>query len=118
MNSSNHVIGELEYTNATTLAIADFAMQSTVFFGLTQPFDSVIPQTRFQCPSTNCTFSTFPSVGVCSTYNDLRDMLANKTNSEWENFSNNLAYGQGTGLVQEGTAFILPDSLFIENGNG
>ena len=66
---------KLEVIYSDTSAKAHFTMTSAVLSGLTQPDTLVAQQTKYNCPSGNCTWDTFQSLAVCSACIDITDRL-------------------------------------------
>lgn len=77
-------------------------MTSAVFFGLTQPDTPVARQTKYQCPSGDCTWDTYQSLAVCSGCTDLTDRLNRISRSDPESNRNE-------------TVYELPNSLVLRN---
>ena len=80
-------------------ASPDSAMTSAVFFGLTQPDTPVVRQTKYQCPSGNCTWDPFQSLAVCSGCTDLTDRLNRISLSDLESSRNETMYKLPNSLV-------------------
>ncbi|KAI1329025.1 hypothetical protein F5Y16DRAFT_418906 [Xylariaceae sp. FL0255] len=97
---------------------ADLPMQSAVLYGLSQPLDRVIQQTSWSCTSTQCAWPAYESLAVCSLCSDVTSRLTRLRSSGqlWVSLDpTNPADEIGpTG----GTAFILPNGLVLDNGNG
>ncbi|KAK6600855.1 hypothetical protein H4I95_07837 [Botrytis cinerea] len=96
-------------------ADADFVMQSAVLYGLTQPTEMITQQLPHTCTSGNCTWDAFESLSVCSVCNDLSDNVV-----EYRDYNYLYTYLQtsGIGILEMGTAFRLPNGLFIDGFDG
>ncbi|KAI9654474.1 MAG: hypothetical protein M1821_006564 [Bathelium mastoideum] len=100
----------------TAYASSDYAMQSAILFGLSNPQKTVRQQLDFGCPSGNCTWGEFQSLAICSKYEDVGNQL--KKNPPWE--TDPLSVGStGTGAngAPETTSFSLPNGLWIDNAD-
>lgn len=62
--------------DSDSMASTDIAMTSAILSGLTHPDDLVTQQTKYNCPSGNCTWDIFQSLAVCSACIDLTDRLS------------------------------------------
>ncbi|TGO40884.1 hypothetical protein BHYA_0030g00510 [Botrytis hyacinthi] len=101
---------------AQAFADADFIMQSAVLYGLTQPLEMITQQLPHTCTSGNCTWDAFESLSVCNVCNDLSDKVV-------EYRDDNFLYAalqteNGIVIQVTGTAFRLPNGLFIDGFDG
>ncbi|KAF7866825.1 hypothetical protein EAF04_005667 [Stromatinia cepivora] len=95
---------------------ADFTMQSAVLYGLTQPTEMTTQQLPHKCTSGNCTWDVFESLSVCNVCNDLSDKVV-----EYRDYNvlyTDLQTDNGVGILEMGTAFRLPNGLFIDGFDG
>ncbi|KAL1850779.1 hypothetical protein Daus18300_012787 [Diaporthe australafricana] len=87
-----------EYLDQTyVLADADFSMQSAILYGLNQSMQNVIQQGNANCPTGNCTLDRIASRGTQYSY---------------------VMKVKGMILSSNGTAFRLPNGLYVDNYNG
>lgn len=92
-------------------------MKSAIFYGLDQPLLNVIQQSPYQCPTGNCTWPVFEALAI-------RSRCANLTSELERIASNGTQYSEivpdddGSELPSNGTAFRLPNGLYIDNQNG
>ncbi|ESZ92361.1 hypothetical protein SBOR_7271 [Sclerotinia borealis F-4128] len=101
---------------AQTFADADFAMQSAVLYGLTHSIEMTTQQLPHTCTSGNCTWNAFESLSVCNVCNDLSDRVV-----EYRDYNvlySDLQTDNGIGIKEMGTAFRLPNGLFIDGFDG
>ena len=87
-------------------------MESAVSFGLNRPDTLVAQQTKYQCPSGNCTWDTFQSLAVCSACNDLTHRLTRG------DFRLNNTDCRGIPYTCNGTEYRLPNGLTLKNLDG
>lgn len=95
---------------------ADFAMQSAILYGLTQPVNVTTQQLSHTCTSGNCTWDAFESLSVCNVCNDLSDQVV-----EYRDYNvlyTDLQTDNGVGISEMSTAFRLPNGLFIDGFDG
>lgn len=91
-------------------------MQSAISYGLTQPLTSVIQQGIFTCATGNCTWPSYESLAVCSTCKDVTEKL--ETHQSLSALSATLAKDNPGAVASDGTAFRLPNELFVDNADG
>lgn len=91
-------------------------MQSAVLYGLSQPLKNTIQQLPFNCPSGNCTWPAYESLAVCSTCNDVTSSLEQVTDMGAQYVY--LMDDADAAYASNGTAFRLPNVLFIDNLDG
>lgn len=117
--------------NTTVVARPHFSMQAAVMGSLTQPIDSINQQYTSRCPTSNCTWNPFNTLGVCHRCNDLTSDLR-QVNNFTETFLGMTVRGNfsgtlwdlprnGSQLVYEHlntTAFSLPNGHFLPNLDG
>lgn len=82
----------------------DFSMQSAILYGMDQPMENVFQQGGFNCPTGNCTWPRFESLAVCNMCTNVTARLESIVASFW--------------APDSGTAFILPNGLYLYNANG
>ncbi|KAH8646740.1 hypothetical protein BX600DRAFT_518771 [Xylariales sp. PMI_506] len=99
-----------------TYADADFAMQSAVLYGLSQPLTDVVQQLSFTCPTSNCTWDSFDSLAVCSECHDLSANLEPISGSG--DLFELLEQDNGAAVRLNGTAFRLANGLIMDNFDG
>lgn len=97
---------------------ANLSIQSAIMYGLDQPFQNVVQQGVFNCPTGNCTWPAFESLAVCNSCTDLTRQLqrivSNGNQSLYLKKDNaTLATSLGSG-----TAFRLPSGLYLDNTDG
>lgn len=86
------------------IADPDLSMQSAVLHGMDQPMESVLQQGNFNCPTGNCTWPPFESLAVCNRCTNVEARLESIVPSTW--------------APDLGTAFTLPNGLYMFNANG
>ncbi|KAA8574483.1 hypothetical protein EYC84_005942 [Monilinia fructicola] len=101
---------------AQTFVDADFAMQSAVLYGLTQSVEMTTQQLPHTCTSGNCTWDVFESLSVCNVCNDLSDDVVKYR--DYNVLYTDLQTDNGIGISEMGTAFRLPNGLFIDGFDG
>ncbi|KAB8303098.1 hypothetical protein EYC80_004551 [Monilinia laxa] len=101
---------------AQTFVDADFAMQSAVLYGLTQTIETTTQQLPHTCTSGNCTWDMFESLSVCNVCNDLSDKVVKYR--DYNVLYTDLQTDNGIGISEMGTAFRLPNGLFIDGFDG
>lgn len=93
-------------------------MQSAILYGLDQPTQNVIKQTPFNCTTGNCTWPAFESLAICNRCTDLTDRLEQLVSDGSLYASLEKDNGAATRNTYGGTAFRLPNGLYIDNQNG
>lgn len=108
--------GSFESDN--TIADLDLSMQSAILYGLEQPMENVFQQGSFSCPTGNCTWPPFESLAICNRCTDVAGSLQSifSSGDQVGPFFNLVAHG--TRLPHSGTAFRLPNGLYLDNQNG
>lgn len=101
----------------TVTSMADYSIQASILNALIQPYDAIIQQTAFTCPSGNCTWNPFQSLAICHTCNDLRDQLSfhSEPSYLYNDLHKRIAYSY---LTKNATSAQLPNGLYINNVNG
>ncbi|GME48285.1 hypothetical protein BKCO1_1130001 [Neofusicoccum parvum] len=99
-----------------TQADADFSMQSAVLYGLSQSLENTIQQLPYNCPSGNCTWPAYESLSVCSRCNDLASSVEQLSDMGAQYVT--LMTDNNAVSISNGTAFRLPNGLFIDNQDG
>ncbi|CAO2657021.1 Nn.00g058240.m01.CDS01 [Neocucurbitaria sp. VM-36] len=98
-------------------AMADYSIQAAIFNALIQPYDALVQQTSFACPTGNCTWDLFESLAICSTCNDLTDQISSYTEPTY--LYNDLEKRiMSANLIKNATSLQLPNGLYINNLNG
>lgn len=109
------------YFNQTTItADADFSIQSAILYGLEQPIHSVMQQVNFKCPTGNCTWPSFESLAVCNRCTNLEGNLQPiSTHGSQASFldKDSTNYTRSVLSFLNGTAFRLPNGLYLDNAN-
>lgn len=97
----------------------DFAMEAAILNSLAQSNGTANQQSPSTCPTGNCTWDMFSTLGVCHECNDLTSEL-----EEVKNFGDffNMMWGDGTKKyheidIENATAFVLPNGHFLANVN-
>jgi hypothetical protein len=95
---------------------ADPSLQSGVLYGLVQPYDTILQQTSFSCPSGNCTWLPFESLAVCSVCNDIKDKIFSYQSMDdlWAILDSPSTPGSNSSK----TTFEVPNGLLISNEDG
>ncbi|KAJ4367417.1 hypothetical protein N0V83_006999 [Neocucurbitaria cava] len=98
-------------------AMADYSVQAGIFNALVQPYDALVQQTSFACPTGNCTWDAFESLAICSTCNDVTDQLSTYTEPTYlyNDLRKRLAVSN---LITNATSYQLPNGLYLNNLNG
>lgn len=84
---------------------ADFAMQSAILYGLSQPISNVVQQSQYTCPSSNCSWEAFDSLAVCGACNNQASHVERLHSDE---------LGEAR-RFNDVTTFQLPNGLTIDN---
>lgn len=105
-------------------AIISTSMEAAILRGLTEPKDVVQGHATatFSCPTRDCRWDTFQTLGVCSRCNDVTSEL--EENREFGDFFN-MMWGDEEGderwvrrlNASDATAFVLPNGHFLANPN-
>ncbi|XXH01984.1 hypothetical protein Hte_008348 [Hypoxylon texense] len=98
------------------IANADFAMQSAILYGLSQPISTVVQQSQYTCPSSNCSWEAFDSLAVCSACNNQASQVERLQDGGGLSFSLQQDNSAARALANM-TAFRLPNGLIIDNTN-
>jgi hypothetical protein len=64
-------------------AMADYSVQAGILNALLQPYDALVQQTAFACPTGNCTWDTYESLAVCSTCTNLSSRVSSYTETSY-----------------------------------
>lgn len=97
-------------------------MEAAILSGLSQPKDKIQQDIGVVCPTGNCTWDKFETLGVCSRCNDLTDEL-----ERFDRFGNFYNYLGGyltwdeedrPYYAENATAMALPNGHFLSNPNG
>ncbi|KAF9632994.1 hypothetical protein BFW01_g3857 [Lasiodiplodia theobromae] len=91
-------------------------MQSAVLYGLTQTLNNTIQQLPFQCPTGNCTWPAYDSLAICSRCTDLTSSLSQASDYGAQYVP--LMEDNNAAAISNGTAYRLPNGLFIDNIDG
>lgn len=117
LSSSKHI-----YRTQINAAKAqlDFSMQSAILNGLVKPKEEAQKSLRFDCPTGNCTWEPFVTLGVCHRCNDLTDQLERVDGlGEFLKYIWNNEYDWGNTWHGHsninGTALVLPNGHFMPN---
>lgn len=98
---------------------ADLSIQSAIMYGLDQPIHNVVQQSTFNCSTGNCTWPPFESLAVCNSCTDLTHglerIVSSNGNQSWYLKKDNSTVAASLG---SGTAFRLPNGLYLDNTNG
>lgn len=96
---------------------ADLSMQSAILYGVDQPMENVFQQGSFNCPTGNCTWPPFESLAVCNRCTDvtarLESVVTDASQYAWLDADGAVAIKKDSG-----TAFRLPNGLYLDNANG
>ncbi|KAK2811932.1 hypothetical protein FQN50_001639 [Emmonsiellopsis sp. PD_5] len=96
----------------------DLGMQTAMFTGLSHTREMIDQQVNLQCPTGNCTWPPFQTLGVCHRCSDLSSEL-NKISDFGTVFGSLYPiYSENMYRKQDGTAFVLPNGHFLVNING
>lgn len=101
----------------------EFSMEAAILSGLSQPKELLRQQSGVSCPTDNCTWPTFPTLGVCHKCSDLTDQLG-KVPDLGDFF--NMMWGDDPEVepgstridIENAAAFALPNGHFLANVNG
>lgn len=99
------------------MVYADFSIQSAILYGLQKPIENVVQQGIFNCPTGNCSWPPFESLAVCNRCTNLSSSLERMVSDGaqyWSLLKDNNAVAIEAG---EGTAFRLPNGLYLDNTN-
>ncbi|KAH8777845.1 hypothetical protein F5883DRAFT_627033 [Diaporthe sp. PMI_573] len=99
-------------------ADADLSMQSAILYGIDQPMENVFQQGSFNCPTGNCTWPPYESLAVCNRCTDITarlESIVSKADQYHMEFHTNIA---DPTISNCGTAFRLPNGLYLDNVNG
>ncbi|KFA70947.1 hypothetical protein S40288_10239 [Stachybotrys chartarum IBT 40288] len=120
LSSSKHI-----YRTQINAAKAqlDFSMQSSILNGLVKPKEETQKSLRFDCPTGNCTWEPFVTLGVCHRCNNLTSKLKKVDGlGEFLKYIWNNEYDWGDiwhGYPDiNGTALVLPNGHFMPNEDG
>ena len=105
-----------DLTNYTIKAELPVSMQSAILNGLSRSPSDIEKEALVQCPTGNCTWDPFNTVGVCHKCNDITGDLRRE-----KGFGKVLIALGGTQLDGSNipsTAFVLPNGHFIANIDG
>jgi hypothetical protein len=105
-----------DLANYTIEAELPVSMQSAILNGLSRSPSEIEKEALVQCPTGNCTWDPFDTVGVCHKCNDITDDLRRE-----EGFGKILIALGGTqfdGKTIPSTAYVLPNGHFIANIDG
>jgi hypothetical protein len=99
-------------------ATADYSAQAGIFNALLQPYDALVQQTAFVCPTGNCTWDTYESLAVCSTCTNLSSRVSRYT--EMSYLYSELAKRQiiAGSFVPNATTLQLANGHYINNIDG
>lgn len=99
---------------------ADFSMQSAILNGLSQPNELITQQVNMKCPSGNCTWAPFSSLGVCSACNDLGIYVEKTFNlpADTRNYVDDLLFLPQSQTTASYAEFRLPNGLRLSNAVG
>jgi hypothetical protein len=64
-----------EYGSVSDISL-DFQVQAAILFGLSTTLKSVNQELRITCPSGNCTWPSYLTLGTCSKCNDVTDQVS------------------------------------------
>jgi hypothetical protein len=110
--------GRLNLSNPL-VAEADFALQSAVMFGATaSSTSSISQQLGFKCPSGDCDFAPYLSLGVCSRCENITPRLEQNTRSDGTQFFNLIRDQSLATRTPNSTEYRLPNGLFLNNQQG
>lgn len=91
-------------------------MQSAILYGLGKSMQNVVQQGNANCPTGNCTWPPFESLSICNRCTDLTDSLE-RIASYGTQYSF-VTKDRNIRFYSDGTAFRLPDGLYVDNVNG
>ena len=116
--SSSKRISRFKITSAKSQL--DFSMQSSILNGLVQPKEEAQKSLRFDCPTGNCTWAPFVTMGVCHRCNNLTSELKKVDGlGEFLKYLWNNEYDWGDNWHGHpdinGTALVLPNGHFMPN---
>ncbi|KAK1531655.1 hypothetical protein CPAR01_11304 [Colletotrichum paranaense] len=114
-------VTELSRQNSTTTEYwvstdTPLSMQGAILNGLSKSRWEVEQEALIQCPTSNCTWDQFKSLGICHKCNDLTSEL--KQVGGFGQAIIALANTTLAGYKVPGTAFVLPNGHFIANIDG
>lgn len=107
--------GELVYI---VHAAPDFSMEAAILNGLLRPMSMIQSQIDVTCPTGNCTWPSFDTLGVCSRFNDLTPELR-AVNHVGDFFNYHFGPAPGPRIKKsDATSTVLPNGHFLSNMNG
>lgn len=100
----------------TKTAIADYSIQAGILNAFIQPYDVLVQQTSFACPTGNCTWNPFESLAICSTCNNLTSQLVKYSEPSYlyNDLQKRIAISY---LTKNATSLQLPNGLYVNNVN-
>ncbi|KAL0944712.1 uncharacterized protein CTRU02_202599 [Colletotrichum truncatum] len=115
------MVTERQNTNSTSsnydvATDIPLSMQGAILNGLSRPVWESEQDALVQCPTSNCTFDQFSTLGICHRCSDISSQL-----KRVEDFGDVFLAIPGTGYGGKGvqsTAFALPNGHFIANIDG
>jgi hypothetical protein len=118
------IVESLESPEADSLPISivaarpDAGMEIAVLGILMRPMDTVQPgQSPSRCPSSQCEWDAFQTLGVCHRCNDITKDLTRVDNFTdfFDHVEEMKPFGFGLWLGEDATAFLLPNGHFLPN---
>lgn len=124
----NYTLGNFEYDDETSLtarivfAEPHFSMEISMLSGLSRQVETIRQQSTSRCPTGNCTWDEFETLGVCSRCADVTPDLTRVDNfTDFLNLAESMRVddlGFGMSLGENGSANILPNGHFLANFAG
>lgn len=130
--ANNYTLGLVEVVNeinssssdVLTTKIMDAAphhsMEIAILSGFSKPMDAIHQQSQSRCPTSNCTWDPFETLGVCHKCNDVTADLERVDNftSFFNHIESTRRFWNDVWLGQKSTAFSLPNGHFLPNFHG
>jgi hypothetical protein len=109
-------------TENVVTAEPDFSMRVAMLNGLSRPVETIRQQSASQCPSANCTWDAFETLGVCSRCVDVTPDLTHVDNfTDFLDLVESMNVddlGRGSFERDDGSAYILPNGHALANFAG